>query len=43
MNTNSCYFAEPRDYSRKKNNKKKKKKEKKGWEEKNLSVDGERD
>lgn len=42
MNTNSCYFAEPRDYSRKKNNKKKKK-EKKGWEEKNLSVDGERD
>lgn len=42
MNTNSCYFAEPRDYSRKKSNKKKKK-EKKGWEEKNLSVDGERD
>lgn len=42
MNTNSCYFAEPRDYSRKKNNKKKEK-EKKGWEEKNLSVDGERD
>lgn len=42
MNTNSCYFAEPRDYSRKKNNKKKKK-GKKGGEEKNLSVDGERD
>lgn len=41
MNTNSCYFAEPRDYSRKKNNKKKK--EKKGGEEKDLSVDGERD
>lgn len=41
MNTNSCYFAELRDYSRKKNNKKKK--EKKGGEEKNLSVDGERD
>lgn len=41
MNTNSCHFAEPRDYSRKKNNKKKK--EKKGGEEKDLSVDGERD
>lgn len=41
MNTNSCYFAEPRDYSRKKNNKKKK--EKKGGEEKDLSVDVERD